>query len=393
MRRSALKGLLLATDRVVGTSGPHTRVGHARSDYPSAELDPIPWAVPVFAVVVPAPTPTCERAVYLSTMGLLSTRTLERQLLALDVDAFVEFVAALWGESGWTVERDGLVLDVSHQGASKRLLVLPPRRIAPSLRRAPSTTSPIDVVVAPLSVTDGSELPRQTPDAEIVDAAGLRERLCYAVDDGTRERLLASYLGLRLDDDSPSAGFGPLPVIRAPTPGRATAASAGTILLLTGVLLLVVATGVPSGGSTSSGMVDATESTTAGSYATAAAPVYDAQKTCERGPGEVAQLSTDAVRGSSLSRGLVVMGDFWNPRLVQAMPTGAWFERMQSDDRQSFYGASEVALAAPSIDGDEAVVNATATVDGSQRQYAFVLSQTSDGSRQSCWVIDQFGPA
>ncbi|WP_460919203.1 hypothetical protein [Salinarchaeum chitinilyticum] len=326
-------------------------------------------------------------------MGSLSARTLERQLLALDGDAFVEFVAALWRASGWTVRRDGSVLHASRHGASKRLLVLPPQRIAPSLRRGPTTTAPVDVVVAPFSVASTSELPRGTPDAEIVDVAGLRDRLYYALNDETRTRLLASHLGVTSNEDGPSGRFGPFPVLRAPAPGRATVASVGTILLLAGALLLVVATGVPFGGSSSSGMVDATEPATAGGYSTAAASVYDAHRTCERGPGEVVRISTEAVRGSSLSRGLVVMGDFWNPRLVQAMPTGVWYERMQSEDRQPFYAASEVTLAAPTIDGDDAVVNATATVDGQQRAYAFSLSKTSTASGESCWVIDQFAPA
>jgi len=326
-------------------------------------------------------------------MGTLSTRSLERQLLALDADGFVEFVAALWRESGWTVDRSGHVLELSRQGGSRRLLVLPPRRIAPSLRRAPSTTVPIDVVVAPYTVAGDSELPRGTPEAEIVDPAGIRDRLFYALDDQTRERLLASQLGVRLDDatDGP-LGRRPLPPLRASRIRGAAAASAGVALVLAGVLLFVVATGIPFGGSSSSGMVDATEPSSSGSYTTASAPIYQSEPNCERGPGEVVQLSTDVVRGSSLTRGLVVMGRFWDPRQIVSSPRGVWFQRMQSNDRLPFYDARTVALDEPVVDGDSAVVTATATDDGTDYRYRFELSRYSTSSEESCWVIDRFAP-
>lgn len=346
----------------------------------------------------PTPTPTCEHGTYNLLMGSISTETLERQLHALDADAFVEFVATLWRESGWTVDRagdrTGSVLELSRQGASRRLLVLPPRRVAPSLRRAPTPNGRIDAVVAPYTVPADSALPRSTPAAEIVDVSGIRDRLYYALDDEPRERLLASQLGVRPDDEPGSSRtLGPLPPLRVTRVRGAAAASVGVLLLLAAVLLFVLATGALFGGSSSSGMVDATEPSSTGSVTTASAPVYDADRNCERGPGEVVQLSAEAVRGSSLSRGLVVMGDFWNPVQLQAIPSGVWFDQMQSNDRLAFYGASDLTLAEPTVNGDEAVVNATATDDGTDYPYRFELSEITNDSGEHCWVIDVFAPA
>lgn len=317
-----------------------------------------------------------------------SAGTLERRLLTLDHDGFADFVADLWRACGWDVTREGYELEVARQRESKRFLVIPPNRIAPGLRRAPAPEGRIDAVVSPLANADRSTLPRGTPDVPIVDVAGIRERLQYAVDEETRRRLLAEHLGLDGDDDSVGGPWAVL-ALRVPNSGRASAA-VGVFLVLTGLAIVLVATGVPFGDSTS-GTANASEPQSAGSITTASADIYDARPTCERGPGEVVAVSANATRGSSLSRGLVVMGGFWNPRHVRAMPDGTWWEMMTTEERVAFYDADSVTFDEPSIDDDEATVVATATIDGEEREYRFGLGRGDRSAGEGCWMIERFG--
>jgi len=316
---------------------------------------------------------------------------LERHLLALDADAFVDFVAALWAESGWTVERAGPVVEASRPGETRRLLVLPPRRAFPRLRRAPSVDLPIDAVVSPYRGTDRSGLPRGVPDAPAVDAEGLRDRLLYAVEDAPRERLFLDHLGTSADGVA-SSGVTPLPPIRAPSARPAAVAGAGALLVVVGLVLLLAATGAFSPGTSSAGTVNASVPTTAGAYATAESPVYDVHPNCERGPGEVVAISSAAVRGPRLGNGLVVIGRFWNPRHVRNAPTGVWNEMMRNDARSPYYRSTTVRFEDPMIEGDAATVRAVATIDGTETPYEFRLSKRSRSPLQGCWVIDGFGP-
>lgn len=320
-----------------------------------------------------------------------STRTIERRLLSLDHEGFVGFVAELWAASGWDVARDDRELVVSRQGESKRLLVLSPYRTVPRLRRAPEHTEPIDAVVSPYAGTDLADLPRGMPKAPIVDAERIRERLCYAIEEEPRDRLLET-LGAGTGGGRVVHGPGSVAPLRVPRPTRTSAASVGLLLVLLGVATLLVATGVPFGDA-ASGTANASEPQSAGGFATASAAVYDAYPNCERGPREIVEISSNATRGSSLSRGLVVMGDFWNPNYVEASPHGTWYEFMRSDAHLEYYGAESVTLGEPRIDGEEATVIATATIDGEERQYVYELGRGDRPMGEGCWMLERFARA
>lgn len=325
-------------------------------------------------------------------MGPPTARTVERHLLALDEESFLDFVAALWAESGWTVERDGAVVETTRPGETRRLLVLSPTRFFPGLRRAPSVGGSVDGVVSPFRGTDRSRLPRGTPDASIVDAEDIHERLLYGVDEAARERLLADHLGIASDAPVSASIFVPLPAVRAPRANRAAAAGTGVLLVLVGILVLLAATGAFSPGASSSGTVNASGPATAGAYATAEAPVYAAHPTCDRDPGAVVAIASSALRGPRLGKGLVVTGRFWNPRHVRGAPTGAWNEMMRGPDRLPYYDATGVRFDDPVVEGDRATVNATATINGAPVEYAFQMSRRSTAPKEGCWVIDRFEP-
>ncbi|AGN00101.1 hypothetical protein L593_00730 [Salinarchaeum sp. Harcht-Bsk1] len=326
-------------------------------------------------------------------MGSPTARTIERHLLALDHDAFVEFVAALWTGSNWSVERGGPVLEIGRPGEQRRLLVLPPRRTFPGAWSAPAVedADSIDAVVSPYRTAERSRLPRNLPVADVVTADGIRDRLLYALDESTRDRLLADHLGLDVEG-SDATGLRPLPPVRIPDAGRVTAAGVGVFLLLTGIAVLVAATGVFPGGSSTT-TVNASGPTSAGAYASADSPVYQSTPTCTRSPREVVEVTTAAVRGPRLGAGLVVMGRFWNPTLVEGVPTGVWDEMMRSDARMEYYNSSSVRFDDAVVLGDDAVVRATAVLyDGTERVYEFSLSRRDSSPHEGCWVIDGFAP-
>lgn len=320
-----------------------------------------------------------------------STDRIERRVRSLDHEGFCEFVADLWEACGWTVDRDGCELDVSRQGTSKRLLVLPPYRVAPRFRRAPEPTGSIDAVVSPRVGTDGSTLPRGTPDVPVIDAGEISERLCYAVDESTRKRLLATHLGIEDGDDS-DATRSVISAVSRSRIDRTSVASAGLLFLLAGLAIVLVTAGIPIGDS-ASGTANASESAGVGGITTASASVYDATPNCQRDPREIAEISANATRGSSLSRGLVVMGDFWNPTHIQPSPHNTWYDRMQTGQRTAFYEAESVSLAEAEIDGGEATVLANATIDGETRQYRYDFDRGERSMGEGCWMLEGFGPA
>lgn len=323
-------------------------------------------------------------------MSRPSIGRIERHLLALDHEGFCEFVADLWEACGWEVSRDGHVLELSRQRASKRLLVLPPRRFFPRFRRAPETTGPIDAVVSPLTGTDRSTIPRGTPAVPVIDAEEIHERLVYALDEETRERLLLTHLGIE-DCDRPDEGRSVVPALRISRIDTSSVASAGLLFVLAGLAILLVTAGIPIGDS-ASGTADASESDGVGGVATASADVYDAYPNCQRGPGEVAEISADATRGSSFGRGLAVMGNFWNPRHVSSLPNHAWRDMVTTEAHMAFYDAESVTIREPEVDGDDATVIANATIDGETRQYRFELGRGERTMGDGCWMIEAFGP-
>jgi outer membrane protein assembly factor BamB len=128
-------------------------------------------------------------------MPAIPASVFAEQLRELDHEQLVRFVAALWDRSGWDTRIDGPVVVATRTDSTQRLLVLSPSRF-PRLRRAPETDGPVDRLVTPRLVEDGTALPRKTPSAPLVDAASLRNRLLYAIDSEHGEQLATEYLGV-----------------------------------------------------------------------------------------------------------------------------------------------------------------------------------------------------
>lgn len=325
---------------------------------------------------------------------------MERRLLALSDAEFRAFVAALWEASGWTVERAGAELVVTREGERRRLLVLSPRRIAPGLRRAPERPDEppagddgdaIDLVVSPYRTTDPSGLPRGLPDASILGAAELRERLWYAIDVEDRDRLLREYLGIDPAAPAGRTGLTPLPPLRLPTTRHAAAGAVGVALVVAGLLVLVTASGVLDAGS--SGGENATEVQGEGEVLLATSPGYDVSQTCERGPEEVVAVGAAAVRGPQLGRGLVTIGRFWDPTMVAGLPDGSWSDMMRRDELRAFYEAPSVEFSEPVVEGDTARVEAVASTDDGSERFAFELVRRDTSVGEGCWMIQTLDPA
>lgn len=125
------------------------------------------------------------------------------RLRALSQDALAAFVADVWAASGWETDVDGPTVVASRDGTTQRLLVIPAARLQ-RLRAAPETTGPVDLVVTPQPSADAG-LPRGTPEAPIVSPEDLRNRLLYAIDADTGDRLAREYL----DVPARSGDWGP----------------------------------------------------------------------------------------------------------------------------------------------------------------------------------------
>jgi len=333
-------------------------------------------------------------------MERLPASVFERRLLALDEGTFRAFVADLWRASGWRVAVDGRVLTATRDGVQQRLLVLPPRRLFPGLR-AVDGPSAGDVVVSPRRIGTAGRLPRGVRGASVTDADDLRDRLCYALDEATRRDLAARYPWIDPDRSRASPSVPLVDVPRGSRSRRRVATALGVVLLASGFLALFGATGglpAPDG----SGPVDATEPASAGVHATIHSAVYDVERTCDRDPREVAVVASDALRGPDLDRGLVVLGEFWNPRHVRGVPADEWNEMMVDEALRAFRTADDVDVgeatveageSAPAETGESATVEATAVVNGSRSTYAFGFSYRTEQPYADCWVIDSFGPA
>lgn len=319
-----------------------------------------------------------------------SVETVERRLLALDPSEFRSFVAAAYRESGWTVDVEGAVLVASRDGETRRLLVVPPRRIAPGVRATPEHEGPIDVVVSPYREQSGRSLPRAVPDAPVEGADSLRDRVCYALDAETRDRLLREHLGIDPANPDAAVGIRPLPPLRRPGSGRAAAGAVGVALVFAGLFVLLAASGAfgPDGGA---GTVNASEPTSAGTSVVASASGYDAEPTCQRGPRQIAEISVAALRGPDPNRGLVTMGRFWNDQALEGSPSGGWSQAMRSPSRLSFYNASAVTIGDAEFDGDDATVLVQASIEGEQRPYVFRFTRIDTNVGDGCWAIEFFG--
>jgi len=128
-------------------------------------------------------------------MPVIPASVFAEQLRDLDHEQLVRFVAALWDGSGWETSIDGPVVVARRSDRTHRLLVLPPSRF-PRLRNAPDTDDPVDNVVVPRLVDDGTALPRNTPSSPVIGAESLRDRLLYAMPEQRGEQLATEYLGV-----------------------------------------------------------------------------------------------------------------------------------------------------------------------------------------------------
>lgn len=344
-------------------------------------------------------------------MAGLPANAFDRRLLALDHDALAALVADLWSASGWTVSRDGAVVSVSRDGATRRLLVLPPRRLAPGLRSVSPPDRRVDVVVTARRIDEGGRLPPGTPDVAVEDADDLRDRLRYALDEEACREVLARHLGVDRsvvrEPDHPPTGASQIPGLgtadlRSPPPvevpnrqqvSRSIGLVFGVVLVGIGVVALVAGIGgVTSSGGT--GTVDAAEPAATGVYTSLESAVYDVDRTCEREPREVASVASAALRGPSLDRGLVVLGELWNPHHVQGVRAEEWNSMMVSEALRSYRRADRVEVGEASIDtGESARVEATAIENGDRSPYVYRLSYRTQRPYANCWVLDEFGPA
>lgn len=322
----------------------------------------------------------------------------ERRLLVLDRDALAAFVADLWRECGWTVAAEGALLEATRGAETRRLFVLPPRRLLPGLRSVTAPEGTVDAVVSARRIDAGTRLPRGIPDAPVEDADDLRDRLLYALGDATRRDLLARHLGYDVRASGtaatdPSVLDRPLPAVDVPASTRPVLASLGVLLLVVGTVALLGATGgVPAPGAT--GTANATQPAAAGVHATVHSDVYDVDRTCDRDPREIAVAASDALRGPDLDRGLVVLGEFWNPRHVRGVPADEWNEMMVDDALHAFRRADEVDVGGAAIEpGVSARVRVTALENDTRSAYDFRFSYRTEQPYADCWVIDYFGPA
>lgn len=126
-------------------------------------------------------------------MAPIPAARFRKALGSLDESAFVAFLEDLYRRRGWTVERDGTVLVVDRDGVSKRVLVLPPRRF-PWLRAAPDAVETADEIATAQLDPAPRDLPRGTPDCDVVDAATLRQRALYGLSKAACSDLFATHL-------------------------------------------------------------------------------------------------------------------------------------------------------------------------------------------------------
>lgn len=131
-------------------------------------------------------------------MAVIPTREFARRLGKLSRDELVEFVARLWAASGRETTTDGPVVTATSDARCERLLVLSPARF-PWLHSVPSTDGPVDRFVAPYLTAERGH-PRRLPDAPVVDAEELRQRLLYGVDAEVAEALCLDTLGVPARD-------------------------------------------------------------------------------------------------------------------------------------------------------------------------------------------------
>lgn len=130
-------------------------------------------------------------------MPAIPESTFTARLQECDHEQLLAFVADLWEASGWTTAVDGSVVIAETNEDERRLLVVPPARLQ-RLRAAPAFDGTIDRVVT--GGTDETAVPRGLPDAPVLTASDLRDRLVYGVDAAAGDSLCQTYLGVPLRD-------------------------------------------------------------------------------------------------------------------------------------------------------------------------------------------------
>lgn len=368
-------------------------------------------------------------------MGQIPPERFRRALRGLDGDAFAALVADLWARTGWDAERDGQLVLATKHGETRRLLVLPPRR-GGSLRRAPSVDGPVDAVVSPRAVSSAAELPRGTPDVEVFDADDVRERALYALDREERSAFFEHHLGV-----SPAGPQWDSPSVRAVLRSGVSeldASTAFSVLLVAALVVGVVATGGPAGvlDSAALGTEGGNDGAAAGAGGTGDASaaasedesdgddsvsdpdeddrpdvegtaVYDVRPTCERGPGEVARVVSDALTGPEPTYGLRIYWDFANPSFKSHTDYGAFVvvhrsaldqvlggERIVLEEPEPIFSADERASENATVTENGSyggVVRVNATVvdgQGSSSEWVYELERYQEPPREGCWVVN-----
>jgi len=161
-------------------------------------------------------------------------RAIRAALCRLDGPDFAAFVADLWRERGWRVERDGETLHVERDGERRTLVVRPATRRARWFGSVPERA---DAVVSAAA-----------DDSADVDGPELVSMLRYAVPPAATERLCERHFGA-----SPSELALPARVRVRRAAGSLPLQRAGAVAVLLVAAAALAAAGAPGGGPFASG--------------------------------------------------------------------------------------------------------------------------------------------
>jgi hypothetical protein len=167
-----------------------------------------------------------------STDGYDEQAVVEAHLRRLTDEECAAFVADLWERRGYEIHREGQLVSASRDGESLTIGV------------GDVDGGTVDILVAP----DGNN--RSATGRRLVDAAGLTERLWYAVDRPVARALCERHLGAAPDDLQPPLGM----VLRRRLPATAGVFLPAVIVVLVAVAAVALGTaGLPGGDSATTG--------------------------------------------------------------------------------------------------------------------------------------------
>ncbi|SDJ22810.1 Outer membrane protein assembly factor BamB, contains PQQ-like beta-propeller repeat [Halovenus aranensis] len=129
-------------------------------------------------------------------MPTIPTSAFADQLQTLDHEDFRSFVRELWSLAGWETAVEGDTVVCTRNGRKRRLLVLPPGRLA-RFRYEPPPTGQVDRVVSP-RLEDGEAATIGGTELTLVDAEDIRHRLVYGCDSAGGAQLWDGYFDVDL---------------------------------------------------------------------------------------------------------------------------------------------------------------------------------------------------